>query len=162
MDAPLTRIPPSLRFRRSAAAYKLNIPSLVRPPHVLERTTSYIEEYVMSRDLQGPDDRVNRTLTPSGVPDPLDVYQFVWDRTRMVRKDFVLQNYTGYGNNDACAARCHERIARWHVLVEHQLSDVEDYVVKQSSQNITELGQALKSLNQFYDDPRRRHLEVRP
>lgn len=52
------------RFRRSAAAYKLNIPELVRPPRVLERTTSYMEEYVMSRDLQGEDDRVNRSLTP--------------------------------------------------------------------------------------------------
>ncbi|GMI05691.1 hypothetical protein TrVE_jg12852 [Triparma verrucosa] len=145
------------RFRRSAAAYKLDIPSLVRPPPVLERTLSFIEEYVMERDRQGVDDR---TAAPHTVPDPMDVYQFVWDRTRMIRKDFILQNYTGSsgGKNDASAVRCHERIARWHICVEHQLSHIEDYVVKQSSQNITELGQTLKSLNQFYDDPEERHL----
>ncbi|GMI46322.1 hypothetical protein TrCOL_g9561 [Triparma columacea] len=142
------------RFRRSAAAYKLDIPELVRPPWVLERTTSFIEEYVMERDRQGFDDRCN------GTPDPLDVYIFVWDRTRMIRKDFILQNYTGGkgGKNDASCVRVHERIARWHTLIEHQLAHVEDYVVKQSSQNITELGQTLKSLNQFYDDPENRHL----
>jgi len=142
------------RFRRSAAAYKLDIPELVRPPWVLERTISYIEEYVMERDRQGFDDRCN------GTPDPLDVYQFVWDRTRMIRKDFILQNYTGGkgGQNDASCVRVHERIARWHTLIEHQLAHVEDYIIKQSSQNITELGQTLKSLNQFYEDPENRHL----
>jgi nuclear mRNA export protein SAC3 len=35
------------RFRRSAADYKLDIPELVRPPDVLERTCSYLEEWVM-------------------------------------------------------------------------------------------------------------------
>ena len=35
------------RFRRSAADYKLDIPELVRPPHVLERTCAYLEEWVM-------------------------------------------------------------------------------------------------------------------
>lgn len=67
----------------------------------------------------------------SGVPDPLDVYQFMWDRTRMIRKDFTLQNYTGYGKNDAAAVRCHERIARWHIMMEHQLAEIDDFVVKQ-------------------------------
>jgi hypothetical protein len=99
----------------------------------------------MERDRQGVDARFN-----GKVPDPLDVYQFVWDRTRMIRKDFILQNFTGSSNgrNDACVVRTHERIARWHAFVEHQLSHIDDYCIKQSTQNITELGQTLKSLNQ--------------
>jgi hypothetical protein len=166
-DIPLLEIPhPSLhpshwtlretcikRFRRSAADYKLDIPSLVRPPIVLEQCISYLEEFVMERDRQGIDPRFGK------VPPSLDVYQFVWDRTRMIRKDFILQNYTGKSANNsglcsAVAVRCHERIARWHVMMEHQLSHLPEYMAQQSVQNIQELGQTLKTLNQLYDDGR--------
>jgi hypothetical protein len=37
------------RFRRSAADYKLDVPEWVRPPQVLERVCSYLEEWVMVR-----------------------------------------------------------------------------------------------------------------
>lgn len=75
----------------------------------------------------------------------------------MIRKDFTLQNYVGTGGNcDARAVRCHERIARWHTLCEHQLSHISDFVVMQSQQNIQELGQTMKTLNQFYDDALKR------
>ena len=139
------------RFRRSAADFKLDIPELVRPPEVLERVCGYLEEWVMERDRQGVDKRWAQQ--PSDIPPPLDVYQFVWDRTRMIRKDFILQNYIGTGGRcDARAVRCHERIARWHAMCEHQLSHVPDFVTHQSQQNIAELGQTMKSLNNYYDD----------
>jgi SAC3/GANP family len=71
----------------------------------------------------------------------------------MVRKDFILQNYVGTGGKcDARAVRCHERIARWHTMCEHQLSHIPEFVTKQSQQNIQELGQTMKTLNQYYDD----------
>mmetsp|Transcript_27630 Transcript_27630/g.42294 ORF Transcript_27630/g.42294 Transcript_27630/m.42294 type:complete len:2013 (-) Transcript_27630:135-6173(-) len=135
------------RFRRSAADFKLDIPGLVRPPSVLERVCGYLEEWVMERDRQGSDPRYEKT------PPPLDVYQFIWDRTRMIRKDFVLQNYIGTGGKcNAIAVRCHERIARWHALCEHQLSHIPDYARMQSQQNVQELGQTMKTLNMLYDD----------
>ena len=75
----------------------------------------------------------------------------------MVRKDFTLQNFVGTGGQcDARAVRCHERIARWHVMCEHQLSHIPDYVKMQSQQNIQELGQTMKTLNHFYDDALKR------
>lgn len=75
----------------------------------------------------------------------------------MIRKDFTLQNYVGTGGNcDARAVRCHERIARWHTMCEHQLSHISDFVIMQSQQNIQELGQTMKTLNQFYDDALKR------
>ena len=50
----------------------------------------------------------------------------------MIRKDFILQNYVGTGGNcDARAVRCHERIARWHAMCEHQLSHINEFVVQQ-------------------------------
>jgi SAC3/GANP family len=71
----------------------------------------------------------------------------------MVRKDFILQNFVGTGGLvDARAVRCHERIARWHCLCEHQLCHINDFCVMQSQQNVQELGQTMKTLNQFYDD----------
>jgi len=140
------------RFYRSSADYKLNIPDQVRPPHVLERVCSYLEEWVMERDRQGTDPRFDKN-GQSQVPNSLDVYQYIWDRTRMVRKDFILQNFIGTGGRcNACAVRCHERIARWHAMSEHQLSHLSDFVKNQSQQNVTELGQTMKTLNFFYDD----------
>jgi len=77
----------------------------------------------------------------------------------MVRKDFILQNYVGTGGHcDARAVRCHERIARWHCMCEHQLSHIPDFVTMQSQQNIQELGQTMKTLNQYYDDSMNRSL----
>jgi hypothetical protein len=71
----------------------------------------------------------------------------------MIRKDFILQNYVGTGGAcDARAVRCHERIARWHAMCEHQLSHIPEYVTAQSQQNIQELGQTMKTLNMYYDD----------
>lgn len=136
------------RFRRSAADFKLDIPNLVRPPRVLERVCAYLEEWIMERDRQGSDVRFS-----SQSPSSLDVYQFIWDRTRMVRKDFTLQNYIGTGGKcSGSAVRCHERIARWHALCEHQLSHIPEFVTAQSQQNIIELGQTMKTLNGYYDD----------
>jgi hypothetical protein len=75
----------------------------------------------------------------------------------MIRKDYTLQNYVGTGGKcDARAVRCHERIARWHAMCEHQLSHIPDFVKAQSQQNIQELGQTMKTLNQLYDDSLRR------
>lgn len=71
----------------------------------------------------------------------------------MIRKDFILQNYIGTGGScDARAVRCHERIARWHAMCEHQLSAIPEFVTHQSQQNIAELGQTMKTLNLYYDD----------
>jgi len=75
------------RFRRSAADYKLDVPEWVRPPEALERVCSYLEEWVMERDRQGPDPRFSGG---TAAPPSLDVYQFIWDRTRMVRQGFYL------------------------------------------------------------------------
>lgn len=139
------------RFRRSAADFKLDIPELIRPPYVLEKVCGYLEEYVMERDRQGIDPRFGQ------VPSPLDVYQFIWDRTRMVRKDFILQNFIGTGGRcNATAVRCHERIARWHAMMEHQLAHIPEFIKNQSQQNIQELGQTMKTLNFYYDDSDKR------
>jgi len=105
----------------------------------------------MERDRQGVDQRYLQ-MGKGSVPPSLDVYQFIWDRTRMIRKDFILQNFVGTGGRcSATAVRVHERIARWHCMSEHQLSHLADFI-PQSQQNIQELGQTMKTLNLYYDD----------
>lgn len=127
----------------------------------LKSITCIVIFYPQERDRQGPDKRFAEQ--PSIVPPPLDVYQFIWDRTRMIRKDFILQNYIGDGGKcDARAVRCHERIARWHAMCEHQLSHIQEFVTHQSQQNIAELGQTMKTLNLYYDDALGRSLKEEP
>ena len=87
----------------------------------------------------------------------------MWNRTRMLRKDFLLQNIpkmTKHTNSNIIdldtiniAIRVHERITRWHVLCEHQMAHLEEWK-DQSSQNLVEMGQCLKSLNMLYDQRR--------
>ena len=81
----------------------------------------------------------------------------------MLRKDLLLQNIPSMTKHSKTtttlddvniAIRVHERITRWHVLCEHQLSHLDDWA-QQTSQNVVEMGQCLKSLNMLYDQRRR-------
>ncbi|RLN48149.1 hypothetical protein BBJ28_00001773 [Nothophytophthora sp. Chile5] len=134
------------RFQRSSADHKLDISEEIRPPGVLRRTQLYIEQEIMDREHFGVDLRFQ---TPR-VPDPIELYNFCWDRFRMIRKDFVLQNYRGAGGRvHPIALDVHERIARYLVLSEHELIEVPSFVAQQ---NMEQLGQTLKSLNELYDE----------
>ncbi|ETL85503.1 hypothetical protein L917_14968 [Phytophthora nicotianae] len=134
------------RFQRSSADHKLDIPEEIRPPGVLRRTQLYIEQAIMDLDQCGLDPRFQ---TPR-VPEPIELYNFCWDRFRMIRKDFVLQNYRGAGGRvHPIALDIHERIARYHVLSEHELIETPSFVAQQ---NMEQLGQTLKSLNELYDE----------
>ncbi|TYZ66413.1 hypothetical protein PybrP1_001309 [[Pythium] brassicae (nom. inval.)] len=136
------------RFQRSSADHKLDIPSEVRPPGVLRRTQLYIEQEIMDRERGGVDPRLN----PPRVPDVIELYNFCWDRFRMIRKDFVLQNYRGAGGRvHPIVLDVHERVARYHILSEHELVEVPSFVAQQ---NMEQLGQTLKSLNELYDESR--------
>jgi hypothetical protein len=80
------------KFQRSSADHELRIPHLLRTPRALYRSVCYMEDHIMERHL---------LLTPQqqleqGVPERekitnLIVYLFVWDRFRMIAKDFTLQ-----------------------------------------------------------------------
>ncbi|KAF1322659.1 Nuclear protein export factor, partial [Globisporangium splendens] len=136
------------RFQRSSADHKLDIPSEVRPPGVLRRTQLYIEQEIMDRERAGADPRFN----PPRLPEIIELYNFCWDRFRMIRKDFVLQNYRGAGGRvHPIVLDVHERVARYHILSEHELIEVPSFVAQQ---NMEQLGQTLKSLNELYDESR--------
>ncbi|KAI8388507.1 SAC3/GANP/Nin1/mts3/eIF-3 p25 family-domain-containing protein [Radiomyces spectabilis] len=120
-------------YRRSAAGNEQPLPSDVRPP---ERTLDYLVDSVLSHY-------------------PLQkCHAFIRDRTRSIRQDFTLQNI-----RDVTAVKVHERIARFHILCLHEMSDCEEE--KFSEQQETEqLRKVLLSLIEFYDDLREEGIET--
>ena len=123
------------RFRRSAAGYDEQLPSDIRPPLVLQKTLDYLIEEVV------------------GGSKPLGkVHKFVWDRTRSIRNDFSIQQVTKL-HDVRIAIDCFERIARFHLLALHQLSqpgnpDFDHY------QEREQLSNTLLSLTYYYNDNR--------
>mmetsp|Transcript_8560 Transcript_8560/g.12764 ORF Transcript_8560/g.12764 Transcript_8560/m.12764 type:complete len:143 (+) Transcript_8560:211-639(+) len=93
------------KFQRSSADHELQIPHLLRVPQALLRTITYIEDHIMSNVEPG---------------DELLTYLFIWDRYRMVAKDFTLQ-ISGAMRDEEVWVECHERMARWFVLMDHRM-----------------------------------------
>lgn len=125
------------RFRRSAAGYDEQLPSDIRPPEVLQTTLDYLINEVVGG---------GRSLA--------NVHKFVWDRTRGIRNDFSIQQVTR-SEDLRIAIDCFERIARFHILSLHLLSDPDrengDFDHHQERE---QLNNTLLSLMYYYDDSR--------
>ncbi|KAL8828168.1 MAG: hypothetical protein Q9191_002744 [Dirinaria sp. TL-2023a] len=131
------------RFRRSAAGYDEQLPSDIRPPLVLRKTLDYLIDEVV------------------GGSQPLaKVHKFVWDRTRGIRNDFSIQQVTKV-EDLRIAIECFERIARFHILSLHQLSQPElGNEEFDHHQEREQLNNTLLSLMYYYDDSRHKLLSV--
>ena len=129
------------RFRRSAAGYDEQLPSDIRTPVTLRRTLDYLLDKVI-----GGDERL------------ATIHKFVWDRTRGIRNDFSIQQVSNI-EDVKIAVDCYERIARFHILSLHQLSnpdnlwDGENFDAHQERE---QLNNTLLSLLYYYDDNRQR------
>lgn len=127
------------RFRRSAAGYDEQLPSDIRTPQTLRKTLDYLLDQVI------------------GGPERLaSVHKFVWDRTRGIRNDFSIQQVTKQ-EDVKIAVECYERIARFHILSLHQLSNPDHLLEGEnfdSHQEREQLNNTLLSLMYYYDDHR--------
>eukprot|EP01041_Mallomonas_annulata_P011279 gene11279-23594_t len=139
------------KCQRSAADHKLNIPQLVRTPRTLLRTIEYIENNIMDLDRVELSPLTSTSISISTSVDPLELYLFIWDRLRMIAKDFILQNYRYSGRVDGVGIACHEHMARWFIMMEHQMQCVTDFALMHAHQNKEQLNKILKTLNEFYD-----------
>jgi nuclear mRNA export protein SAC3 len=128
------------RFRRSAAGYDEQLPSDIRMPETLQRTLNYLLDNIV-----GGEERL------------ASVHKFVWDRTRGIRNDFSIQQVTK-GEDVRIAVDCFERIARFHIISLHQLSNPENHVGEpfDAHQEREQLNNTLLSLMYYYDDNRGR------
>ncbi|RKP01914.1 hypothetical protein CXG81DRAFT_11410, partial [Caulochytrium protostelioides] len=126
------------RYRRSAAGDPPPLPSDIRPPPVLNQTLDYLIHTIIGQY------GINNT----------DVHVFVFDRTRSVRNDLVLQNERG-----PAAIAIHERIARYHAICCYQLFGQAQVSLQQE---IEQLRKALQSLIEFYAEARTQRGEIYP
>ncbi|MCJ1435111.1 hypothetical protein MMC27_004481 [Xylographa pallens] len=123
------------KFKRSSPGDEQQLPSDIRPPHVLQNTLNYLFDAVVGG---------SRPLA--------EVHKFVWDRTRSIRNDFSIQQVTKT-EDLRVAIDCFERMSRFHILSLHQLS-YQDKVEFDAHQEREQLNNTLLSLMYYYDDSR--------
>ncbi|KAL2021513.1 hypothetical protein VTK56DRAFT_7146 [Thermocarpiscus australiensis] len=122
------------KFARSAAGQDAPLPMDVRSVDALRRTTDYL-----FNDLLQSEDNL-----PS-------MHNFLWDRTRAVRKDFTFHSQKS-AEEMKDMVYCFEAITRFHATALHLLSRKgfasEDFDQKQE---IDQLGRTILSLVEAYD-----------
>ena len=130
------------RFRRSAAGYDEQLPSDIRTPITLQATLNHLLS-----DVVGSGERLAA------------VHKFVWDRTRGIRNDFSIQQVSK-DEDVKLAVDCFERIARFHILSLHQLSNPDHLAGDgfDAHQEREQLNNTLLSLMYYYDDNRNKQV----
>ncbi|KAL2148815.1 hypothetical protein VTH82DRAFT_1962 [Thermothelomyces myriococcoides] len=122
------------KFGRSAAGQDAPLPMDVRSVDALRRTTDYLFNDLLQSESNLP-----------------SMHNFLWDRTRAVRKDFTFHSQkTAEEMKDM--VYCFETITRFHATALHLLSKKgvanEDFDQKQE---IEQLGRTILSLVEAYD-----------
>lgn len=126
------------RFRRSAAGYDEQLPSDIRTPKTLKKTLDYLLDKIVGTERLA------------------SIHKFVWDRTRGIRNDFSIQQVSKQ-EDVKTAVDCYERIARFHILSMHQLSNPDNLQEGEHfepQQEREQLNNTLLSLMYYYDDHR--------
>jgi len=139
------------RFARSSAGHE-NTAEQLRTPATLGATMQYLTCSILDADSGTVDDRFTKD-GPAQAPSLLQVYNFLFDRTRGIRSDYSSQGY-GTGRNDALVMQVYEQITRFHVLSNYELCENKEF---QRDLNEKELAKALKTLFDLYDDGHKQH-----
>jgi SAC3/GANP family len=134
------------KFRRPAAGIEAQIPSDLRTPQALTRSLNFLISDVIG----------NASSLES-------VHAFVWDRTRGVRNDFSVQQFTDLPRLKI-GLRCFERIVRFHFLSRHQVGGRFPHVAPNYDhhQDGEQGFKSLFSLLKSYEDARRAGPSYRP
>ncbi|OQE12347.1 hypothetical protein PENVUL_c001G09190 [Penicillium vulpinum] len=126
------------RFRRAAAGNDEQLPSDIRTPKTLLQTMNYLIRYVIN-----------------GGESLAVIHMFVWNRTRSIRNDFSVQQLT-HEEDVKTAVICLERIARFHIVSLHLLSNPANTEQFDRHQEREQLNNTMLSLMYYYDDNRER------
>ncbi|KAH6854304.1 SAC3/GANP/Nin1/mts3/eIF-3 p25 family-domain-containing protein [Chaetomium sp. MPI-CAGE-AT-0009] len=122
------------KFGRSAAGQDAPLPMDVRSVDALRRTTDYLFNELLQSESNLP-----------------AMHNFLWDRTRAVRKDFTFHSQKS-AEEMKDMVYCFETITRFHATALHLLSKKgfanEDFDQKQE---IEQLGRTILSLIEAYD-----------
>ncbi|CAM9403052.1 unnamed protein product [Pylaiella littoralis] len=155
------------RHQRAAAGTDISKPELLRTPLWLARTVDHL---VMNCVDKGPhgggdpatawdDPRIQEYVAKFRANNPSradsaeeetehDLYNFVWDRFRMVRSDYNMQGYNPVvGLVSEASIVAHERMARWYVLMANRM---ERNTMQTHRFNLKSIVETLKKLYEFY------------
>lgn len=120
------------KYRRSAAGKDPEIfPEDIRPPSVLKRTMDYLIENILEKD---------------GF-EYVEIYNFIRDRGRAIRKDFKIQNHL---KGPECTEVL-EKLTRFLIHSDFYLSELPESQFS-PNQNRHQLVDTLKNLMEIYDD----------
>ncbi|CAH8512820.1 unnamed protein product [Schistosoma intercalatum] len=126
-------------YQRSSADQPVPLPRELRPTCVLQRTMAYLLASIADR----PEIDTSRSLWKPW-------YEFMWTRTRAIRKDIRQQNL-------CCpiVIGVIERIARFHIFCAARLVDqpVDTFDPRINSENLTQCLQTLKEMYSDLDSP---------
>ncbi|KAI0211053.1 Germinal-center associated nuclear protein [Lamellibrachia satsuma] len=123
-------------YSRSSADQDMPLPHSVRPPAVLQITMDYLMTNVMDTGGEGRWQ---------------DWYDFLWDRTRGIRKDIIQQHLC-----DLSAADLTEKCTRLHIYCSERLCEEGPNVFDEKINN-ENLTKCLQSLKELYQDLARQH-----
>ncbi|GAQ79114.1 hypothetical protein KFL_000240460 [Klebsormidium nitens] len=122
------------KFSRNISESGRAEPEHMRPVPVLRRTM----DHLLSLADIAYDERL------------LEVYRFLWDRTRGIRQDMVVQDI-----KNAASIQMHEEMIRFHILGAHELCDQkatpDNFDGFNPQQNIEQTAKALTSLFDMYN-----------
>lgn len=123
-------------YSRSSADQEEPLAHELRPPHVLRHTMDYLLVHLMDYSAEGG----------SGAPPVGEWYDFIWNRTRAIRKDITQQHLC----DEVCVSLV-EQCARFHIhcaaaLCEEELSAFDPKI------NNENLAKCLQTLKHFYYD----------
>lgn len=123
-------------YSRSSADQEEPLAHELRPPHVLRHTMDYMLVHLMDYSAEGG----------SAAPPVGEWYDFIWNRTRAIRKDITQQHLC----DEVCVSLV-EQCARFHIhcaaaLCEEELSAFDPKI------NNENLAKCLQTLKHFYYD----------
>ncbi|KAM8934138.1 germinal-center associated nuclear protein [Pelodytes ibericus] len=123
-------------YSRSSADQEEPLPHELRPTNVLNQTMDYLVTQIMDH----------------GEENYREWYDFVWNRTRGIRKDITQQHLC-----DLVTVSLMEKCMRFHIHCAHQLCEepMSSFDAKINNENLTK---CLQSLKEMYQDLRNRGL----
>ena len=130
-------------YRRAGADQSEPLPHEMRPPAVLQRTMDYLVCNIV--------DKIVSDASIAG-----DWYDFLWSRTRAIRKDITQQHLCDRDSVDLL-----EKCARFHVLCAGTMIE-EDLMIFDPKINDENLRKCIQSLKDFYHDLHLRGGQVCP
>jgi 23S rRNA A1618 N6-methylase RlmF len=108
------------KLQKSSADHSLQIAEHLRTPETLLRTIKYIEDVLMDKSN-------DNQFAHGDTSAKLVVYLYIWDRYRMIAKDYTLQS-SAIPVTDIWL-ECHERMARWMIYMDHEMRTEGELIV---------------------------------